>query len=1062
MKPLELTMHAFGSYAKETTIDFTVPNQNLFLITGDTGAGKTTIFDAIVFALYGEASSQQNKKDGVELQSQYVDPSVVPYVAFRFSEQYGGKEEVYSIRRTAAYMKPQTRKGGLKRESGSLTLYMPDGTTYPQKEADAKLREIIGLTKEQFMQVAMIAQGEFMALLTQATSDKKEIFRKLFHTEIFENIVEELKRRTKEEQSKKEEVEKDCKREINRVQIVGEAGTELLELQQKIEAAKDFSVTDLEAFVEKLQTYHAQMQSEEKECYDALQEAEEEWGSLNQKLGSASSLRDRFQDLDDAVRVLDACAKEQDSIEEKRKLSVKIASALDIWNVYQWYENAQKCEAELQGNLSQWEKDLPGRKNALQVAEQELEIANAEKEKAQNAYTRIETKVKEARELFERIGQIESDLKKYEKTELGKKKELEQVQRDIAGFQKTVNAYQEEQRELQGVPLAYHQCETREETLHRLCTMIETLADLETDVSKKEKAAQKDSARYTEAKNLYLEIKQEYDGLYQTFLDAQAGMLAKEKLQPGMPCPVCGSLDHPAPCVLQAEMEDLSQEKLNEKKAAADTAQEKQAVASKKAGASQAEYKAKQEEWERQQKNLMAEMRKYDVAISEELSLAEAESKIQMWIENNCKHKTQLEEKKERLQTVNTFLEKVDTKKAQLEEKKDTAEKNWREANHDLRDANRELETLYSQKAYDTLADAEAVLTKAEKEKIEKETDASTKERARNQVKTDMESMVTRIADAKKHLPELQKNTKETEGAYQNILRKKQMEEEAWKQLLDRYQKTDMEDLQREVQQFDQDKRLAEEKKNTALAAIGEQERPQLEEIEMERDSAENRKITLQRQYQALHSMVESNARISAQLVENQESRTKVIQAYDQLDRLHKKLDGKESGRHMDMETFVQRYYLEQILYAANQRFLDMTAGQYELRMYAEEKAGVGNKNKGLDLLVYSYITGKEREIKTLSGGESFMAALALALGMSDQIQENAALIQLDMMFIDEGFGSLDDHARSQAVRVLQQMTGKTKLVGIISHVTELKQEIEDQLLVKKDDTGSYVKWQIS
>ena len=163
----------------------------------------------------------------------------------------------------------------------------------------------------------------------------------------------------------------------------------------------------------------------------------------------------------------------------------------------------------------------------------------------------------------------------------------------------------------------------------------------------------------------------------------------------------------------------------------------------------------------------------------------------------------------------------------------------------------------------------------------------------------------------------------------------------------------------------------------------------------------------------------------------------------------------------MDIETFVQRYYLQRILYAANARFLNMSAGQYELRMVDLEKAGEG-KNRGLDLMVYSTVTGKEREIRTLSGGESFMAALSLALGMADQIQENSASINLDIMFIDEGFGSLDDHSRNQAVEVLKQMAGGSRLIGIISHVTELKQSIDDQLLVSKDDEGSHVRWQIS
>ena len=199
MRPVKLTMQAFGSYGKLTQIDFREPNQNLFLVTGDTGAGKTTIFDAIVFALYGETSSSTNKKEGVVLQSQYVELNVEPFVELVFSEGIGEDCQFYTVRRVPRHLKLLTRgagkNSGSREVAGSVSLTMPDGTEYPQKEADSKLGEILGLTKSQFMQVAMIAQGEFMELLRARSDDKKVIFRKLFNTELYQNIVEELMNR---------------------------------------------------------------------------------------------------------------------------------------------------------------------------------------------------------------------------------------------------------------------------------------------------------------------------------------------------------------------------------------------------------------------------------------------------------------------------------------------------------------------------------------------------------------------------------------------------------------------------------------------------------------------------------------------------------------------------------------------------------------------------------------------------------------------------------------------------------------------------------------------------
>ena len=232
-------------------------------------------------------------------------------------------------------------------------------------------------------------------------------------------------------------------------------------------------------------------------------------------------------------------------------------------------------------------------------------------------------------------------------------------------------------------------------------------------------------------------------------------------------------------------------------------------------------------------------------------------------------------------------------------------------------------------------------------------------------------------------------------------------------------------------------------------------------EIKAEKEAAETAYQSAEKRYSQLKSDYKDNQEILTALSARMEKRQEVIKEHARIDALYRMTSGNVSGSRMDLETFVQRYYLERILYAANRRFQEMSAGQFELRMYDLKKAGEG-KNRGLDLMVYSTVTGKEREVRTLSGGESFMAALSLALGMADQIQQSSAAINLDMMFIDEGFGSLDEHSRNQAVRVLQEMAEGSRLIGIISHVSELKQEIEDQLLVNKDENGSHVKWQIS
>ena len=319
----------------------------------------------------------------------------------------------------------------------------------------------------------------------------------------------------------------------------------------------------------------------------------------------------------------------------------------------------------------------------------------------------------------------------------------------------------------------------------------------------------------------------------------------------------------------------------------------------------------------------------------------------------------------------------------------------------------------------------------------------------------------TLISRYRQELPEQRKRVNERKTSYIKVMETKQMTESEWKELVKKYSRESTEDLQKTVNAYNEKKTAAQARRDSARSAIGEEQKPVLEEIQKEKEVAEVEYLKKEKIYNQLRMDNKDNREIFETLSSRLEERKAVVEEHSRIDALYKMTSGNVSGSRMDLETYVQRYYLERILYAANRRFQEMSAGQFELRMYDLERAGEG-KNRGLDLMVYSTVTGKEREVRTLSGGESFMAALSLALGMADQIQQSSAAINLDMMFIDEGFGSLDEHSRNQAVRVLQEMAEGSRLIGIISHVTELKQEIEDQLIVNKDENGSHVSWQIS
>ena len=766
MRPVKLTMQAFGSYAEKTTIDFSESTENLFLVTGDTGAGKTTIFDAIVFALYGEASSVANKKDGVLLQSQYADVDVCPEVTLTFSD--GNADEVYEVRRVPRHvrrLKKASAKGKTtKEEPGSVELTLPDGSICPSKETDRRLEEIVGLSKSQFMQIAMIAQGEFMELLRAKSDMKKEIFRKLFHTDLYENIVREFDNRKKEKEKEIAVIRTQTQTLIGRVKAPEdyEHTDELLTLREQIMQG---TLANLDSYVEQLGLLN--------------EELRQRLGFLTVRGEQTKKRRDEARDAYTRAQALQKSFEQQARAQEELE-----ACGLSLEESEQAEEAAKKLLVESENQLSQ---------------------------------------------LLERAAQAEQGLRAL--------RQQEQV-----------------------------------------------LAQL---TEQKEQAKR----RYEQERKSYLSKKEVYDREYQRFLDAQAGVLAQTLVQ-GEPCPVCGATEHPHPAMLDREkhVTDRSQlENMQQELERGRTCMEK--------AAQQAEALA-----------------------------TESQIKTEQYEQQKAQHETQ--------------YEKAVAQKKQALEQKQQLEQTWK-SHH---------------------------------------------------------ACTERI-------------------------------------------------------------RAALQLKQAASEAIGEQPRPDLTVLgEKMKQTADEMRLS-DEACERYRMWVRDNAESYIKLSERLAARQEIIAEHGRLDMLYRMVSGNVKGARMDLETYVQRYYLEQVLHAANSRFAEMSAGQFELRMYDIEKAGEG-KNRGLDLMVYSTVTGREREIRTLSGGESFMAALALALGMADQIQMRAAAINLDILFIDEGFGSLDEHSRGQAVRVLKHMAEGNRLIGIISHVTELKQEIDNQLVVTRNERGSHVVWQ--
>lgn len=1061
MKPLRLKMQAFGSYGKETVIDFEKVNQNLFLITGDTGAGKTTIFDAIVFALYGEASSSSNKKEGVVLQSQYVDFDSEPYVELVFSEGRDENREIYTVRRVPRHLKTITRganKGKPKENTGSVSLIMPDGMEYPSKETDRKLQEIVGLTKSQFMQVAMIAQGEFMDLLRAKSDDKKVIFRKLFNTEMYQDIVAELGNRKRAKEKEIAVLKTQCQGEVSRIRIPETYESESLkQLKKQLEEGEMTRLTDFLEEVEKLCDWLEKHTDLAEKDYRKSVENRDKKRELYTR---AEALLKWFDQLETAEQKLQECAGDEAKIVETTALISRIRNAYEIRETGVLLNDAERRLAELERSLKTQEKQLPILKETRETAEKTEEQKKLIRDQELQNYSKISEKVQKALKLFEQIKSLHIQAEADRENCTLAIENTKKVRKQQEALEEQETQWKKQSEELSEVDKKLVLAENKKQESDAVSKEIVDVQTMGNQAEQCRKNAIKTRENYAKITEKYNAVNTEYEEVRLYFLNAQAGFLAAE-LEPGKPCPVCGSTEHPHPAKKGVESVDISEEKLQNMQANVDKLRKDQEKAAGDAAATRSEYDTRKDTYIASVRKLQERLHRSISSITEQSSVTEMSNALENWKQQTETELEKLTADTKLLVKIREALQNMEKKKKQLQDTYDECTGKEKAAAEKLAGSEAALENIKGSAEFKTEEEAKAALLQAEDSKKQAEDVyqkvlAEAKGAANAQKRA--ETLINRY---RQEIPEQKKCMEDRKTSYIEVMETKRMTESEWKEIVETYSREAAEEFQKTVNAYYEKKAAAQVQKDSAQSAVGESKRPVLEELQKEKEVAETEYLEKEKNYNQLRTDNKDDREIFDSLSGRLEERKAIVEEHARIDTLYRMTSGNVSGSRMDLETYVQRYYLERILYAANRRFQEMSAGQFELRMYDLEKAGEG-KNRGLDLMVYSTVTGKEREVRTLSGGESFMAALSLALGMADQIQQSSAAINLDMMFIDEGFGSLDEHSRNQAVRVLQEMAEGSRLIGIISHVSELKQEIEDQLIVKKDEDGSHVKWQIS
>ena len=912
MRPLKLTISAFGPYAGRTVLDLNALGDNgLYLITGDTGAGKTTIFDAITYALYGEASGQ-SREPGM-FRSKYASAATPTEVELVFA--YGGK--TYTVRRNPEYERPKTRGEGTTTQKAEAELHLPDGRVVTRpREVDAAIRNIMGVNRQQFMQISMIAQGEFLKLLLASTEDRKDIFRQIFRTTLYRDLQENLKR---------------------------EAGG----LARQCAETK----SSLEQYISGI----------------TAEESDPLWPDAEKARAGAMPAGETLELLEKLIRQdteADAAIQKrlEDAAEELARINERIGRL----------ETREGIRAEAERAKSGREAERERRK----AAEEALEAARAaipERDAAAESKARLEAELPRYEALEETRRKLAGNerratmLEHLLKSERGRAEEMteglasrKEILEDYAGAGERVASLRVERMLRIG----------RKEQHIQLRSALRDVQNARTEL----KELQERYEKYAQAAAAAAET---YAAMDRAFLDGQAGILAG-RLEEGRPCPVCGSTEHPHPA---ARSEKAPTER--ELKQAREEAERSR----KRAHEASAFCKAKLDGMEALEEKVQSRASQIWAEVPEDFA---------------ARSEAEIKEIETGMPALEGEIRKEEQKLAGVEELRSEIsayEENLGKLAEEIKSYQEELAGLK----------------------------ASTGELT---ARAQSESELLSFPDRKAAVSEIGRLGAVVAG-------------------MDRVLRGAEQNFQ------DSDKNLkALEEKILALEAQLTDE----EETDRETETARRDAVTAARK-----EAEERSRQIHARLRINRSARDNIREKIGQLAELEKRTawmrnladtaNGMLSGKQKVMlETYIQMTYFDRIIARANTRLMVMSGGQYELKRRVE--AENFRSQSGLDLDVVDHYNGTERSVKTLSGGESFKASLALALGLSDEIQSSAGGVKLDTMFVDEGFGSLDEESLDQAMKALASLADGRRLVGIISHVAELKNRIDRQIVVTKDRTG--------
>ena len=927
MRPIKLVLSAFGPYASKIELDLSKLGENgVYLITGDTGAGKTTIFDAITFALFGKPSG--DIRDVKTLRSEYAKEEMETYVELDFVYH----DEEYHIYRRPEYTYTHVQKNGEVKQRSKATdayLILPNGERIVKPtEVTKQVEQLLGMKRDQFRQIAMIAQGSFLEILNADTKERGKLFEKVFMTSKYSVLMDRLNQMAKESYL----ALNDAKLRLQ--QIISDVRVPDILQEQYAQTLETFAMDDIQPVYDLLDEIIASS----KESTEKLQKQKAQIQNQLQK--SRKEETEKTKQLQDLLS-LEKLLKEKPAKEEKANLyAERVKNDGEKYHIQ--IDALKKEQAQIEHELPEYEN-----------------------------LTKLSTKLAEIRK---QISIISKDLE----TKTNFKKRLDE---DIALKQKEAHTLTDSELSLSKVILKGEEIEKKISAFHHASMIQSNYQNAVNALKEKTQLLQESTDRK-------VILQKQYDDAQISYFANQSGLLAL-RLTKGEPCPVCGSLEHPRPASHSNKL--VTEEEINQYKKKVDQAEKEYQITSKACADASLKMNALQNELELVLKSVTEETVSFE--------------DVQLFIDE---HTVQLKKEEK----------EISTRIKQLQQQS----KHYQELQKMIPQLQQKLTAISEEVSQNQIAQTKLSVEYEQLQKQVQEITAKLKYTSETEAKNRISMITKQILEYQQQINRLENESKLA-----------------------------MDELVYVSAQID----MLKGKVSSSIDEIPNQQK-QLKILQTE---IENLQVQQEEILKCIHNteMYESDAQDTKKKIVSESDAYQIkLSRYSSLKELADVAmgNGRSSKEKITLQEYVQIAYLDRMIHKANERYLSMSNQQYQL----VRSAGTKDKrsHEALDLDVIDFSNGSIRPVSSLSGGESFIASLALALGMSDEIQSQAGGIQIDTMFIDEGFGTLDQDSLNNAIQTLTNLSGENRLVGIISHVKELKERIHKGIIVTKDLHGSH------